>query len=171
MYAPVIQTRREREKICEAFDDESSSKEISSSELQYTYNSRWPFVSIPYSMLMPLCRLCTETLTRAVVTLATTTAANAAPFRKLKWYRVRLFFSAFNRNTRSVYPRVYEAPSTKRGTGAYKRQGNIARCRRAKIYCSGRRREPVRASRRNRESRDIGGGREETSGGERWREG
>lgn len=68
------------------------------------------------------------------------------------------FFSRRLTVLRGAFIRVYGAPSTKRGTGAYKRQGNIARCRRAKIYCSGRRREAVRASRsRNRESRDVEG--------------
>lgn len=51
--------------------------------------------------------------------------------------RRRVFFSPFNRNTQRVYPRVAGAPGKKRNWRVYKRQGNIARCRRAKIYCRG----------------------------------
>lgn len=52
--------------------------------------------------------------------------SNAAPFRKLKWYRVRLFFSAFNRITRSVYPRVRSPFDKKRNW----------RVQTARKYCS-----------------------------------
>jgi len=52
--------------------------------------------------------------------------ANAAPFRKLKWYRVRLFSAAFNRNTRSVYPRVRSPLDKKRNW----------RVQTARKYCS-----------------------------------
>lgn len=52
--------------------------------------------------------------------------SNAAPFRKLKRYRVRLFFSAFNRITRSVYPRVRSTLDKKRNW----------RVQTARKYCS-----------------------------------
>ena len=47
------------------------------------------------------------------------------------------FFSRRLTVIRSAFIRVYRGPPVQKEkrTGAYKRQGNIARCRRAKIYC------------------------------------
>ena len=47
------------------------------------------------------------------------------------------FFSRRLTVIRRAFIRVYRGPPVQkeRRTGAYKRQGNIARCRRAKIYC------------------------------------
>lgn len=56
----------------------------------------------------------------------------------------RVFFSPFNRNTQRVYPRVPGAPGKKRNWRV-QTQGNIARCRRAKIYCRACCREPKAA--------------------------
>lgn len=113
-------------------------------------------VKILCGMLMSLCRfVCVKALT-----CGDSGNGVRVPFRKLKWYRVRLFFAAFNRNTRSVYPRVrcplVQKEELARTNGKEILLGVGAR----KFIALGRRREAVRASRRNREGRDARRGRE-----------
>lgn len=69
------------------------------------------------------------------------------------------FFSRRLTVIRSAFIRVYRGPPAKRGTGAYKRQGNIAWCRRAKIYCRACCREPKAEG-----SMETGGARERVLG-------
>jgi len=94
------------------------------SESQYTITYVSPFIgrdTLRHAyVLMQICVCESLNSWQAAAT------ANAAPFRKLKWYRVRLFFAAFNRNTRSVYPRVRSPLDKKRNW----------RVQTARKYCS-----------------------------------
>lgn len=82
--------------------------------------------------------------TRSLAVFAEEGAA-ASAISQIEMERGGGFFSRRLTVIRSAFIRVYRGPPAKRGTGAYKRQGNIARCRRAKIYCRACCREPKAA--------------------------